>query len=245
MFSSLWNSVVYDPFYNGLIFLTNLIPTHDVGIAIILLTVIVKSALYPLSKRAMLAQREMKSIEPEISALKEKYGSDRKKLSEETLALYRKHNINPASGCLPPLIQLPFIIGLYVVFLKGITIDPAHLYSFISLPEKLNTLFLGIIELSEKKHILFAVLAGISQYAYAFSSSKNVPPPVGQAKTPQEEFARAMQVQMKYVFPGMIAVVAYQFSVAVALYWVVGNIVSIAQDFWMRKTIPLGALKKS
>jgi YidC/Oxa1 family membrane protein insertase len=243
MFTTLWNTVIYDPFYNGLILLSNIVPAHDVGIAIIILTILVKTALYPLSRKAVLAQREMRSVEGELSSLKEKHKDDRKKLAEETMALYKRKGINPVSGCLPALIQIPFIIGLYVVFLKGIAIDPEHLYSFVSHPESLNTLFLGLVDLSGKKSILFAILAGASQYVYAVSSAKNVPPPSGAPKTPQEEFARAMQVQMKYVFPAMIAVVAYQFSIAVALYWVVGNIVSIAQDVWVRRSLSQTAEK--
>ena len=234
MFVSLWNTVVYEPFYNGLIFLSALVPTHDVGIAIILLTIIVKFALYPLSRKATQSQVEMKRLEGPISVLKEKYASDRTKLAQETMELYKKHGVNPASGCLPALIQIPFIIGLYTVFLRGITIDPAHLYSFVPHPESLNTLFLGLVELSEKKHVLFAILAGVSQFAYSLSMAKNTPKPTGPAKNSQEEFGRAMQMQMKYVFPGMITIMAYQFSVAVALYWVVGNIVSILQDIWTR-----------
>ena len=101
MLASLWNVVVYEPFYNGLIFLSSLIPAHDVGIAIILLTIIVKVALYPLARKAVASQLEMKAIEGELNALKEKYGTDRAKLAQETMALYKKHGVNPASGCLP------------------------------------------------------------------------------------------------------------------------------------------------
>jgi YidC/Oxa1 family membrane protein insertase len=237
MLASLWNVVVYEPFYNGLIFLSSLIPAHDVGIAIILLTIIVKVALYPLARKAVASQLEMKAIEGELNALKEKYGTDRAKLAQETMALYKKHGVNPASGCLPMLIQIPFIIGLYTVFLKGIMIDPTHLYSFVPQPEKLNTVFLGLVELSEKKHLLFAFLAGASQFVQAHISAKNMQSPTGPAKTTQEEFAQAMQTQMKYVFPAMITVISYQFSVAVALYWVVSNIVSIVQDVWTRRSL--------
>lgn len=243
MFTSLWNALVYEPLYNSLIFLTSIVPFHDVGLAIILLTIAVKMALYPLSRKAILAQADLKRLEGPIAELKEKHGEDRTKLAQETMGLYKKHGVNPASGCLPMLIQIPLIIGLYTVFLRGITIDPIHLYSFIPRPETLNTLFLGAIELGEKKHILFAFLAGVSQFAYAFSAAKNTPTPVGPPKNSQEEFARAMQTQMKYVFPGMIAVMSYQFSVAVALYWVVGNIVSIIQDVWVRRTITHRATK--
>jgi YidC/Oxa1 family membrane protein insertase len=237
MFTSLWNAAVYEPLYNGLIFLASIVPMHDVGFAIIILTILVKMALFPLSRKAVLSQMEMKKLEGPIQALKEKHKDDKVKLSQATMALYKEHGVNPVSGCLPAIIQIPFIIGLYMVFLKGVVIDPAHLYSFIPHPETLNTLFLGLIELGEKKHVLFAILAGASQFAYALSSAKNTPTPTGPAKNTQEEFARAMQVQMKYVFPGMITIMAYQFSVAVALYWVVGNIVSIIQDVWVRRSL--------
>jgi len=237
MFASLWNALVYDPFYNGLIFLTSIVPSHDVGIAIIILTIIVKVALYPLSRKAVLAQADMKKLEGPIQAIKEKYGSDRTKVAQETMELYKKHGVNPASGCFPMLIQIPIIIGLYVVFLKGIKIDPEHLYPFIPLPESLNTMFLGTIDIEEHKNLYAAAITGLSQYGQAFSAAKNMPIASGPAKNAQEEFARAMQTQMKYVLPGMIAVAAYQFSVAVALYWVVGNIVSIAQDVWVRRSL--------
>ncbi len=245
MFTSLWNTVVYEPLYNGLIFLTNIVPYHDVGFAIIILTILVKTALFPLSRKAVLSQMEMKKLEGPLQALKEKYGKDRTKLSQETMALYKEHGVNPVAGCLPAILQIPFIIGLYVVFLKGVVIDPVHLYGFIPHPETLNTLFLGLVELGEKNHILFALLAGASQFGYALSSAKNTPAHTGPAKNTQEEFARAMQVQMKYVFPAMITVMAYQFSVAVALYWVVGNIVSIIQDVWVRRSLGQSPVKNA
>jgi YidC/Oxa1 family membrane protein insertase len=194
-------------------------------------------ALYPLSRKAVLAQADMKKLEGPIQAIKEKHGADRTKVAQETMELYRKHGVNPAAGCLPMFVQIPIIIGLYFVFLKGIKIDPEHLYSFVPHPESLNTLFLGVIDLEAKKSLLAAAITGISQYGQAFSAAKNMPTPTGPAKNAQEEFARAMQTQMKYVLPGMIAVAAYQFSVAVALYWVVGNIVSIAQDVWVRHSM--------
>ncbi len=237
MLTSLWNALIHDPLYNGLIFLTSVVPSHDVGIAIIILTILVKVALYPLSRKAVLAQADMKKLEGPIQAIKEKHGADRTKVAQETMELYKKHGVNPASGCFPMFIQIPIIIGLYLVFLKGIKIDPTHLYSFIPRPESLNTLFLGIIDIEEKKNIVAAAITGLSQYGQAFSAAKNMPIPTGPARNAQEEFARAMQTQMKYVLPGMIAVAAYQFSVAVALYWVVGNIVSIIQDVWVRRSL--------
>ena len=241
MLKTLWHEAIYQPLYNGLIFISNIIPTHDIGITIIVLTILVKLALYPIAKKGIVAQQKMKRIEGELQEAKEKHKADKQAQAQATMALYKKHGVNPAAGCLPALLQIPIIIGLYYVFSKHLTVDPTLLYSFISAPENLNLLFLGFVDIS-KKNLFLAIFAGLTQHLQARFSQPNTPS-TDKPKTQQEEFARAMQMQMKYMLPFMITFFAYSLSAGVALYWSVGNIVSIVQDIWVKRHLKASELK--
>ena len=132
------------------------------------------------------------------------------------------------------LIQIPFIFALYYVFFKGLNFDGSLLYSFIKTPEKINTIFLGLIDISQKSLVL-AVLAGVSQFFQAHYMPK---PPAQDGSKPgsfQESFAKSMQVQMKYVFPFVVTFIAYSISGAVALYWIVSNMFTIGQQIYFNK----------
>jgi len=132
MISSLWHTIVYQPLFNLLVLLIGVLPGHSVGAAIILLTIIVKLALYPLTGKSIKAQHDMKELEPELKQLREKHGTDKQALAQKTMELYQKRGVTPFSGCLPVLIQIPIIFGLYWVFFKGLpVIDIQVLYRFI------------------------------------------------------------------------------------------------------------------
>lgn len=236
MLIGLWNAVVYQPLHNLLIATIALLPGNNVGVAVIAITVLVKTALYPLSGKSIEAQRKMREIEPELKQIKEKYGDNKQEIAKKTMELYQKYGVTPFSGCLPILIQLPVIIGLYVVFLKGLSLDPAGLYAFTPTPTGLNMSFLGI-DLAGKSALL-AIIAGVSQYIQAGISmpeKKEEEKKPGEKPSFQEDFAKSMRFQMRYVFPAMITVIAYQVSAAVALYWATSNILSIAQEKIMRR----------
>lgn len=213
-----------------------LLPGHSVALAIIALTVVIKSALLPLTAKTSRAQKKMKALEPALKALKEKHGKNREALARATMELYQEHGVNPLSGCLPVLIQLPVIIALYFVFWKGLSVDPAILYGFVPPPPTLDFMFFGI-DLTQKS-IVLAVLAGLAQFAVAFLT---IPDPFSKKeeikKTPnfQDDLQRSMQVQMKYILPVMIGFFAYSISAAVALYWTVGNMVTITQELYMKR----------
>jgi len=219
-------------------FLVGIFPGHSVGLAIILLTVVVKLALYPLTSKSIRAQRAMKELEPHLKGLREKHKDDKQKLAQHTMALYQEHGVSPFSGCLPMLVQIPVIIGLYYVFLKGLkVIDTDILYSFIHAPLSLDMHFL-IFDLAGKSFIL-AFLAGVTQYFQTdISLGKQIAAPVDNSdkKSFQEDFARSMQVQMRYVLPVMIGFIAYTTSAAVALYWVTSNMLSIGQELLLKKS---------
>lgn len=237
MVSGIWHAVVYQPLYNVLVFFIDIFPGHSVGLAIIILTVLVKLALFPLTGKSIKAQRAMKELEPELKAIREKHKDDKQAIARLTMELYQKRGVSPFSGCLPMLIQIPIIIGLYMVFMSGLkSLDVNILYSFVPNPEHFDMHFL-LFDLAGKSATL-AGLAGVSQYFQTdLSLGKQAPLPKKTGETPsfQEDFTRSMQLQMRYVLPVMISFIAYSTSAGVALYWTTSNLLSIVQELLMRR----------
>ncbi len=235
MISDFFHATVYTPLYNALILLLDLGPWMDLGIAVIVLTVVVKTFLFPLSLKAARTQRILKKIEAPMKELQEKYKDNREELGRKLLELYREHKVNPFSSFLVLFIQLPVILGLYFVFLKGglPNVDVNLLYSFVKNPKEVSMMFLGLVDMAGK-NIPLAVMAGITQY---FVAHLSLPPssPRSEQATFQEDFARSLQLQMKYVLPVVIVFFAYVASAAVALYWITGNIFAIGQELYVKK----------
>lgn len=234
---SLFNTFFYDPIYNGLIFLIGAVPGGNVGIAIILLTISVKFIILPLTHKSVASQAKMRSIEPEVAKVKKKYAKDKQEQGRKIMELYQKHGINPFSGCLFVIIQIPIILALYWVFFKGLaSFNGEILYSFVTLPANFTMSFLGIDMLG--KSFIIALFAGVSQY---YQISLSMPPrpraPVDKNQPPsfKEEFARNMGTQIRYVLPVVVFFVSYTISAAVALYWFTSNLFSIAHELFVRK----------
>lgn len=231
MLSNLWNIALYKPLLNILAILISVIPGGDVGLAIILLTIFVKIALYPLSQKAIVGQAKMNALAPLINNIKNS-GASKEEQAKQTFELYKKHNTNPFSGCLLIFIQIPIIFALYYVFLKGLSFDSGTLYSFVQVPAHINMSFLGLIDIHQKS-LLLAILAGISQYLQAHFMPK--PASSGDKASFQDSFAKSMQMQMKYVFPFLIAFIAYKVSGAIALYWITSNLFAVGQQIYANK----------
>lgn len=231
-----FHEAVYRPLYNGLVFLMDIIPGADAGLAVILLTILVKLILFPLSKRSIETQFALKKFEPELSALKKQYANDREGYARATLAFYREKKINPFSSFFLLLIQLPVIISLYYVFFRGglPDINEALRYSFIPRPE-VNMEFLGLINIAGKSVVL-AALAGITQF---FQVKFSLPPPAPTLRDGsfQGELMHGMHLQMRYVMPLFAAVAAYAISGAVALYWTTSNLFAIGQELFVRRRL--------
>lgn len=237
MISTIWHTIVYKPLYNILILFIGVLPGQSVGGAIILLTIIVKLALYPLTGKSIKAQRAMKELEPELKQIREKHKEDKQLQAKKTMELYQERGVTPFSGCLPLFIQIPIIIGLYWVF-KDLKIDDAMFYEFVSKPTSLDMHFL-FFDLAQKS-IILAVLSGITQFIQTHLSLGRQPvttpvSPTDGKPSFQEDFAKSMQVQMRYVLPVMIGFIAFNTSAAVALYWTTSNILSIIQELLMRR----------
>lgn len=243
MFASIWHGIFFDPIYNTLIFILDHVPGGDVGVAIILLTIFIKLILLPLSLRAARTQASMRILEPELTAIKEKHKDDREKLARATMDVYKKAGINPFASIFLILIQLPIIIALYLSVYRGggvpfpdINVD--LLYSFVPTPDTINMMFLGIVDVAARS-LPLALLAGITQYIHTNLSLPPVPPKKeGAEPSFKDDFARSMQLQMRYVMPVIIFFVAYTISAAIALYFLVSNLFAIAQEFVVRRQIP-------
>jgi len=232
MLSNIWDTVLYGPLLNALAFLVSIIPGGDVGIAVIILTLFVKTVLFPLSQRSIESQIKMNLLAPELKKIKDN-GASKEEQAKQTFELYKHHKTNPFSGCLLVLIQIPIIFALYYVFWKGINLDSGLLYPFVHAPEHINMIFLGILDIGQKSLVL-AILAGVSQYFQALLMPKPIIPEKSTGSF-QENFTKSMHTQMKYVFPFVVAFIAYSVSGAVALYWITSNIFAIGQQIYANK----------
>ncbi len=153
------------------------------------------------------------------------------------LAIYKENNINPLSGFLTLLIQLPIIFGLYWVFLKGglTAIDTTILYSFIQAPSEVITHLFGVNML--EKSLVLALLAGGTQFVHAYIAME---PPVTNTKpgeSMKDDIMRSLYIQTRYVLPVVIIVVAYTISAAIALYWTASNLFTIVQELLVRRKV--------
>ena len=247
--SHLWNTLLYQPIYNILIFIIDNITFGDVGFAIIIVTIIVKLALSPLTRKSIRSQILMKRMEPELKQLKKDF-PNKEEQAKQTLLLYKKYGTNPFSGCLVVLIQLPVIFALYYVFYKGLAIDTSLIYSFIKIPTILYTNFLGLIEMSSQS-IVLGLLAGITQFIQGYLASpvngKKVEiitgsQAINEPKTFQEQLSDSMQVNVRYILPVFIAFIAWKISAAVALYWIVSNIFTITQEWYIRRKLKFNVI---
>ena len=234
MISGLFHTLFYDPIYNGLIFLIDIVPLSDVGIAIILITVLVKLILFPISQKAVRTQFLMRGLQPQLERIKEKYAKDKQEQARKTMDLYKEKGINPFSGILLIFIQIPIILALYWVFFRGglPEIDLSILYSFINEPSKINMNFLGLIPM-DGRSIVLAFLAGLSQYFQIKLSLPDLKKRDDKASL-KDDFARSFQLQMRYMLPLFIFGFSYFVSAAVALYWFTSNIFAIGQEIFLR-----------
>lgn len=245
-----WFTVaVFQPLFNGLLFLARLMPNHDLGLAIILLTLVIKVVLYLPSLSAIRASRQLQVLQPQLQALQAKFKDNREKLAQEQMKLYKESRVNPLSSCLPLLIQIPFFIGLYQVFISGLKIDQHgilaaselnHVYPALrSYYEEtsVNTLFLGFVNLAKNHNVVLAALAGLSQFWQTKMLAAPKEPKIPGAK--DESLTSATNRQMMYLLPLFTAYIAYTFPAGLALYWIVQSALTIVQQYVFLRQHPI------
>ncbi len=226
---NIFNIILYLPLFNLLILIYNYLPLRDFGLAILCLTIIIRLILYPISVKALNSQRALQKIQPKIQELQKKYKDDRERQTKETLELYKTEKVNPFSGLLLAIIQLPILIALYRVFWQGLKPEElGNLYGFIANPININVMFLGLINLSQP-NIIFAVLAGLTQ----FVQTKMLLPK--QSNSKEKDVSQIMQKQMIYFLPVITVVILFRLPSALGLYWTISSVFSIIQQYFLIK----------
>jgi YidC/Oxa1 family membrane protein insertase len=210
------------------------VPLHDIGTAIVVVTIIVKGFLLPLNLSALRSQYLMKRLEGEMAEIKEKYKASPQEASKAMMELYKREKINPFASLFTVLIQIPIFFALYFVFAKGLFSDPNSLYSFVTFPETLHTKAFGLFDVTDK-NIIVAILAGLSSYVLARRQTVSmVSKKEAHEENFQDQFMKSMKIQLLYVLPVVIAFSAAILPSALGLYWFTSNIIGYLQDVYMK-----------
>lgn len=235
----IWNTIFYQPLYNALIWLVDILPGGSLALAIVFLTLIVKIILSPLSRRSIVNQITQKKLQPYVNQIRAKF-TDKQEQAKKLLEFYKINKSSPFSGCLLVLIQLPIIIALYTTFLRGVQLDGSLLYSFVPAPEQLSTIYLGgFINLAEPSIGLALVTGLVQLIQVTFSPAFRLDNKKSDISLKKEDMSademqavvmNKVQGAMKYLVPVMITVFAMAVPSAVALYWLVTNLFTILQE---------------
>lgn len=232
IFRTAWTTLFYQPIYNVLIFLTVKIPYHDLGFAIILLTILIRLILLAPSQKALKSQKKMQELQPKLDALKEKHKGNQQAISAETMALWKEHKVNPFGSCLPLLIQFPVLIALFYVVQTGLNPDNAYLLypGFVSVVfGDIHTLFLGALELTKKNVYVLPLIVGLLQFVQMKMTLKKAN--TGGKKS-EMEMANSMMI---YIMPVMIALFTASTPSGVGLYWATSTLFGIGQQWYVNK----------
>lgn len=224
MISHWFNIIFYKPLFNGLIFLYNIVPGHDMGVSIILLTILIRLILWPLTNKGLKNQKILAKIQPQIEEVRKKLKDKKEEQAKALMKIYADNKINPLAGFLPLLIQIPIIIALWRVFLNSINFNADALYSFVHAPTTIQMIFLGFIDLSHRSVVL-AILAGALQY---WQTKMIMPPATASAKN---DFGSIMAKQMLYMGPVLSIVIFWSLPAALPLYWIVVTLLTLLQQY--------------
>ncbi|HZJ41829.1 MAG TPA: YidC/Oxa1 family membrane protein insertase [Patescibacteria group bacterium] len=231
--TNIFTTIFYQPVLNLLVFLYNITPFNDFGVAIILLTIIIKLIFWPLGSKAIKSQKALQDLQPKIDEIKKQYKDDKTESSKKIMELYKENKVNPFSSCLPLLIQLPFLWAVFRIFRTGVENNLDLVYSFISRPETINTVSLGFVDLANP-NVYLAVLAGAAQFWQAKMVSTKKPA----VKTPgakDENMMAIMNKQMLYIMPAVTVFIGMSLPGGLTLYWLVITLVTAFQQLFVFK----------
>ncbi len=228
--TSIYTQLLYRPLLSLVVLLYNIIPGNDFGVAIIVLTAMVRVVFFPLTTKTVLSQRALNKVNPQIKEIKEKYKDDKTAQSAAILKLYKDNNVNPIAGCLPLLIQLPILIALYRVFVAGFKQENLTLlYGFVSNPGAIKETFIGLVNITHP-NIVLTLTAGFLQFLQAkqmAAINKN------QDTGGNKEMA-ALNSQMLYFFPILIIIIGWNLPAGLMLYWITTTGLSIAEQSYIK-----------
>jgi len=235
---SIFNTILYQPILNLLVFFYNSIG-HDMGVSIIIVTVLVRLVLVPSFAKSLRSQRALQNIQPEIDALREKYKDNPEKQSKEMMAFYKNNKINPLSSCLPLVIQLPILLALYRVILNLQHFDAGQLYHFIANPVTINAISLHFINIM-KPNLPLAALAGLAQFWQSWMLLRKPKTEKPKEKKPADaaSMTNAISRQMTYLFPVMTIIISIKLPAGLPMYWLATTLFAIGQQYYIFKTKP-------
>jgi len=229
----IFNTYLYQPIFNLLVWLYDVIPGTDIGLAIIALTIIIKLVLFPLSHKSIKSQRALSQLQPKIDELKRKFGDKKEEMAKAMMELYSKEKVSPFSSCLPLLIQLPILFALYRVMRDGLRSEHLdQLYSWVPNPGTIDPVSFGIIDLAVPSVVL-AVLAGAVQFWQARMMTTKQPPKELRKKqgAKDENLMATMNKQMVYFMPIMTVVIGATLPGGLTLYWLLNNLLTVGQQY--------------
>ena len=231
----LYQIIFYRPILNLLVYFYETVALRDFGIAVVLVTVLIRLVLYPLFHKSAKQQMVMQRIQPRIKKIQEMHKSDKEKQAQALMELYKEHGVNPFSSIFLLIIQLPIMIGLYWVVRSGLTPgNLSGLYSFVAQPGTVNPLFLGVMNLAAPSVILI-LLAALAQYFQARLAIYRNPDRTAPLSSP-EKMAR----QMAFIGPVVTIFIFYSLPAAVGLYWLVTSLFSIGQQIIINRHFKQG-----
>ncbi len=244
MIGDLFNVVLFQPLLNALVLIYKYIP--DLGISIILLTLVIKLLLYIPSRSSIRSQKVLQDTQPKLQAIQNKYKDNKEELGRQLMKFYKENKVNPLSSCLPLLIQLPILIALYRAFLAVAQTDPSthillsaqlqHLYEplrSIFSSHSINPMFLGFVDLAKKGNYILAILAGAAQFWQSKMLMAKQPPKLPGAK--DESMMAGMNKQMMYFMPVLTIIFGLQFPAGLTLYWLFSTLFTVAQQYYIFK----------
>lgn len=220
-----FQQILYRPIFNILIFFYENFAWHDLGIAIILTTLLIRFILYPLFHTGAKQQMMMQRIQPKVKKIQEMHKNDMQKQSAALMELYKEHGVNPFSSIFLLIVQIPIMLAFYWVVRSGFGVAQfSNLYSFIPQPQTVNAVFLGLFDLA-KPSLILILLAALAQYFQARLAIYRAPG--GGAPSSAEKIAR----QMSFVAPLITILIFYNLPSAISLYWLVSSVFSVAQQY--------------
>ncbi len=207
----------------------NILPWQDVGVAILLVTILIRLLLWPLMQKQLKGQKAMMELQPKLDEIKEKFKDNREAQATETMKLYRESGVNPLGSCLPLLVQLPILIALYQVLGKALGNSLSGLYTFVANPGVINPHTLGLLDLS-KPNAYLAVISGLLQF---WQSRQMMKQQTG--KSSQDPTAKMIQTQTMYFLPIISVAVAWSLPAGLPLYWSFTTLFMIGQQYFIMK----------
>lgn len=225
----IWSIVALDPFLNVLVALSTLV-SHNIGLSIIIITIIVRAILFPLTLRQTQSTKAIQTLQPKIQELQKKYGRNQQKLQQEMMKLYKEAGINPLGCIWPMLVQFPIWIALYQSIMLALASTPEslldlsrHLYSWPMVTQAipLNETFLWLHLSRPDPYLILAIIVGGTMWV----QQKMVTPP------PTDPRQQSMNQMTTLMMPLMFAMFTLSFPSGLALYWAISNIIGIVMQY--------------